>query len=163
MKVVEVGTEISNKLHDAAKEEKVRDLEERDRQVREREQAHQSAAGSLAEGGPVYKYEIGPDGKQYAVEGHTRIKVRSGNTPEERIRNAKQAERAARAGGGTTPQSQRVAMEARQEIDKAEKEIEEKEKGSSGNNPHLNIQLKKAAETYRLIDNALSSETLRLD
>ncbi len=133
--VVEIGRQQSEGLHQAAEEEKVRDLEERDRQVRQREEAHARAAGNLAKGGPRYTYEIGPDGKRYAVEGHTEIQVKSGNTPEERLRNARRAQQAARAGGGMTPQSARVANEAKREAEKAREEIEEERSGDTQDSP----------------------------
>ncbi|MDP8209147.1 MAG: putative metalloprotease CJM1_0395 family protein [Candidatus Electryonea clarkiae] len=126
--VMKVGFEIVGNMRDAEEKEKIRDLKERDKKVREREQEHQRLAGNLTDGTPVYRYEIGPDGKQYAVEGHTNIRVREGRTPEKRLRNAERAERAARAGGAVTPQSSQIAFEAGQEASKARKEIEEHEK-----------------------------------
>ena len=46
-----------------------RELEKRDQEVRRHEQAHAAAAGSHTRGGPSFEFEIGPDGKQYAVAG----------------------------------------------------------------------------------------------
>ena len=58
----------------------LRDGEERlgpdpdgDREERQHEQAHLSAAGGHARGGPSYQYETGPDGKRYAVGGEVSI------------------------------------------------------------------------------------------
>ena len=47
----------------------VKQLKVRDQQVRAHEQAHLAAAGSLAQGGPSFSYQTGPDGKRYATGG----------------------------------------------------------------------------------------------
>ncbi|MBD3166758.1 hypothetical protein GF324_09180 [bacterium] len=130
--VVKVGAAVSTGLNEAAEEERTRDLEERDEKVRRRAEAQKAAAGSLAGGSPVYQYEIGPDGRQYAVSGHVNIKVREGRTPEERLKNAEKAERAATAGGEITPKSAQIAAEARREARRAREEIEE-QKREDGN------------------------------
>lgn len=54
-------------------EEQVRELQERDREVRAHEQAHLAAAGPYAKGGPTYEYQRGPDGRNYAVGGEVSI------------------------------------------------------------------------------------------
>lgn len=55
-----------------AEKQDVARLQQRDAQVRQEEQAHSSAAGDLA--GPIsYVYQIGPDGRQYAVGGSVPI------------------------------------------------------------------------------------------
>lgn len=47
-------------------------LQQRDAQVRQEEKAHAAAAGDLA--GPInYIYQVGPDGRQYAVGGTVQI------------------------------------------------------------------------------------------
>lgn len=48
-------------------------LAARDREVRQHEQAHLTAAGPYARGGPTYSYQSGPDGKQYAIGGQVSI------------------------------------------------------------------------------------------
>lgn len=52
----------------------VRELKERDAEVRRHEQAHARAGGQHA-GMPTYEYETGPDGKQYAIGGSTPIDI----------------------------------------------------------------------------------------
>lgn len=55
-------------------EKKVLDeMQARDREVRQHEQKHLQAAGSLAKGPARYIYQIGPDGKPYATGGSVRI------------------------------------------------------------------------------------------
>ena len=52
----------------------VRELKERDAEVRRHEQAH-ARAGAPHTGMPSYDYETGPDGKQYAIGGNTPIYI----------------------------------------------------------------------------------------
>ena len=74
-------------------EQMVRELEARDREVKAHEQAHKAAAGNLAAGGPTYTYQVGPDGKRYAIGGEVKIRLQTGRTPEETLRNAERARR----------------------------------------------------------------------
>jgi hypothetical protein len=104
-------------------EQQVRQLEKRDAEVRAHEQAHMAAAGAMAQGGPKYSYETGPDGKRYATGGEVNIVMKSGRTPEETIRNAQQVQAAALAPGDPSPTDQqtaaaaaRMAQEARQQL-----------------------------------------------
>lgn len=71
-------------------------LQQRDTHVRQHEAAHQAAGGSLT-GGATFSYQIGPDGRSYAVGGEVPVRLASGRTPEETISNARQARRAALA------------------------------------------------------------------
>lgn len=105
-------------------QEKVRELAARDRDVRAHEQAHKAAAGQLATG-PSYSYERGPDGKGYAVDGEVRISVREGDTPEETLRLAQQAQRAAQAPGELSAADQAVAAKAAAMATEARKAIQE--------------------------------------
>lgn len=58
---------MADELSDAD-EAQVRELQARDASVRQEEQAHAAAAGSMA--GPIkYEYATGPDGKRYVVNG----------------------------------------------------------------------------------------------
>jgi len=51
-------------------------LRQRDAQVRQEENAHAGAAGSIA-GPPVYTYQRGPDGRMYAVGGSVSINAQT--------------------------------------------------------------------------------------
>lgn len=101
----------------------VEELKQRDQEVRQHEAAHQSAAGDLAVGGPHYTYETGPDGKQYATGGEVKIAVGSGDTPEEKLKNAQQAARAALAPAEPSGQDRAVAAEAQQTAMEAQQEM----------------------------------------
>ena len=110
-------------------------LKTRDREVRAHEQAHLAAAGGLATSGAKFEFETGPDGMRYAVGGEVSISMRSGNTPEETIRNAEQVQRAALAPVDPSPQDRSIAadaaskaMEARMEIVQEATHPEAKEK-----------------------------------
>lgn len=93
-------------------ETEVRDLQARDREVRAHEEAHKAAAGDLALGGPTYDYERAPDGQEYAVGGEVQIALKPGRTPEETVRNAQRARRAALAPAEPSGQDRKVAAEA---------------------------------------------------
>lgn len=54
--------------------EEVEELKARDAEVRRQEQAHAARGGSYA-ATPHYKYETGPDGRRYVVEGNVSIDV----------------------------------------------------------------------------------------
>ena len=91
----------------------VEKLKTRDREVRAHEQAHLSAAGSYARGGPRYEYETGPDNKRYAVGGEVGIDTSSiPDDPEATIRKAQVVRRAALAPAEPSPQDRQVASEA---------------------------------------------------
>lgn len=68
--------------------EQVRELEARDREVRQHEQAHVAAGGPYVTSGPNYEFEEGPDGRRYAVGGNVGIDVSPEDTPEATITKA---------------------------------------------------------------------------
>ena len=76
----------------------VKELASRDSEVRAHEAAHQAAGGGMV-GAASYSYQQGPDGKMYAIGGEVPISMTSGATPEETIKNARQAAAAAMAPG----------------------------------------------------------------
>lgn len=105
-------------------QEQVRELQQRDREVRTHENAHLAAGGSAVQGGPTFTYQSGPDGRQYAVGGEVSIQPRANSDdPEERIRHAELVRRAALAPGEPSPQDRSVAAAASQEIARATAEL----------------------------------------
>lgn len=58
---------------DPAEEEQVRQLRARDSEVRQHEAAHLAVLGRYARGGASFAYQIGPDGKAYAVGGSVTV------------------------------------------------------------------------------------------
>jgi len=101
-------------LSDEARDE-VRKLETRDREVRTHEAAHQAAGGGLA-GGATFTYEVGPDGRSYAVGGEVSIRSAGGGTAsaEDSIAAARQVRAAALAPGDPSAQDLAVAASAAQ-------------------------------------------------
>ena len=88
-------------------------LAARDREVRAHEAAHLATAGALANG-VDYTYEVGPDGKFYAVEGKVRVSIPPGQTPEQLLADARQLRAAADAPGDPSAQDMAVAAKASQ-------------------------------------------------
>jgi hypothetical protein len=80
----------------AEQERRVVELQQRDTHVRAHEAAHQAAGGDLT--GPAsFSYELGPDGRSYAVGGEVPVQARSGRTPDETIAIARRVRAAALA------------------------------------------------------------------
>jgi len=95
-----------------AEQEEVRELKERDREVRAHEMAHKAAAGELAPSGPHYEFQTGPDGRDYAVGGHVPIKIPASDDPKETLAKAEKARQAALAPADPSPADRAVAQEA---------------------------------------------------
>ncbi len=89
------------------------DLKSSDRDIRQHEQAHLSAAGGYARGGARFEYERGPDGNQYAVGGEVSIDSSSESTPEKTIQKMQVVQRAALAPREPSSQDRRVASQAK--------------------------------------------------
>lgn len=107
----------------------VRKLQQRDAEVRAHEAAHQAAAGGLANGGPSYNMQRGPDGKNYAIGGHVSIDTSKGRTPEETLQRSSQIRAAALAPSDPSGQDLKVAAAASQMAAEARQELQ-KEKGA---------------------------------
>lgn len=89
----------------------VRELQQRDREVRAHEAAHRAAAGGMVSGGS-YTYQTGPDGKNYAVGGEVSISGTHASSPQEQLRQAETIRRAALAPADPSPQDRMVAAQA---------------------------------------------------
>ncbi|GGD77097.1 putative metalloprotease CJM1_0395 family protein [Lacimicrobium alkaliphilum] len=109
---------------EAAEQRDVKELKERDREVRTHEQAHASVGGQYA-GSPSYEFETGPDGQRYAVGGEVSIDVSKEAEPEETLRKMQQVRSAALAPAEPSPQDLRVAAEAQQKSSEARQDIAE--------------------------------------
>lgn len=94
--------------------EAIRELAQRDREVRTHEQAHQAVGGQYA-GGMSLTFERGPDGKRYAVGGEVSIDISPvpGN-PAATMAKAEQVRRAALAPAEPSAQDRSVAAAATQ-------------------------------------------------
>lgn len=111
----------------------VQRLAARDRQVRAHEFAHLSVAGALATSGPNYSYQIGPDGRRYAVGGEVGIDTgKVADDPAATIAKAQRVRAAALAPADPSAQDLRIAAqatqmesEARVELARRQREAEE--------------------------------------
>jgi len=92
-----------------ADQQKVRDLQQRDREVRAHEMAHVAAGGSLVRNGASFSYETGPDGQRYAIGGEVSIDSSPGRTPEETRSKAERIKSAALAPADPSAQDRQVA------------------------------------------------------
>lgn len=108
-----------------AEKQLIMELRARDREVRQHEQQHRAAAGSLVRGSIKYDYQTGPDGRRYAIGGEISIDTAPEGTPEETIKKAQKILQAASAPAEPSPQDRRVAAEARQMLVQAEQALAE--------------------------------------
>jgi len=114
------------KLDDAQQRE-VRKLKQRDAEVRRHEAAHKNAAGSNAKGAPSFKFQKGPDGRQYAVGGEVSIDTSEvSGDPAATIRKMQQVRQAALAPANPSGQDRAVAAKAAQLEQKARAELAQK-------------------------------------
>lgn len=100
-------------------------LKARDREVRVREQAYK-AAGGRHPGVISYKYQVGPDGKRYAVGGEVAIeKTGFTSDPHETIDELETVRAAALAATPPSAKDRAVAIAALVKIKAAEAELRE--------------------------------------
>lgn len=101
----------------------VRELKQRDQKVRQHEMAHLMTSGGLAQGGPNYTYQKGPDGQNYAIGGHVNLDISPGTTPEETLQKAQTIQAAATAPADPSSQDRSIAAKASQMAMKARMEL----------------------------------------
>ncbi len=101
----------------------VQQLQQRDRAVRAHELAHVAAGGQYVTSPANYQYQVGPDGRRYAVGGEVSIDTSVPADPEEALAKAEVIERAALAPVDPSPQDYRVAARARQMAAEARREL----------------------------------------
>ncbi|MCE3263684.1 MAG: hypothetical protein K0R43_2763 [Pseudoduganella sp.] len=124
---------------------KVEQLKARDLAVRQHEQAHLAAAGSLAVSGANYTYQRGPNGVNYAVGGEVNIDTSPGRTPEETLEKARQVQAAALAPAEPSSQDRSVAARAAQLQQQAQAELSAKQQdvargyGLSNQQPTIDV------------------------
>jgi len=101
----------------------IQQLKLRDQEVRVHEQAHASVGGATT-GAPSYEYEIGPDGKQYAVAGEVSVDLSPvAGDPQATISKMEQVYAAALAPAEPSAQDMKVAAQATQLIAQARSEL----------------------------------------
>ena len=111
----------------------LRELRQRDAEVRAHEKAHMAAGGQYVAGGPSYEYQRGPDGRQYAIGGHVSIDASSiPDDPEASAAKARQVRRAALAPGEPSAQDRAVAAKAAAQEAQAAREKQEENGEAAG-------------------------------
>ena len=116
----------------------IRRLKAVEEDVREHELTHLKMAGPYA-GAVKYRYQTGPDGKQYIAGGHVSISIPSGRSSEDTVNVLTSLKMAALGPEDPSPHDRQVAsaleakiVVARQEIDKTKRDeigqMEEKQK-----------------------------------
>ncbi len=117
------AVDTSEQETDPAVEQKIKELKLRDQEVRTHEQAHASVGGA-ATGSPSFTYEVGPDGKKYAVEGEVSVDVSVvNNDPRATIRKMQNVYKAALAPVNPSAQDRKVANSAARAIVEAQGEL----------------------------------------
>ena len=121
-----------------AEQQIIRSLESRDKEVRTHERAH-AAVGGAYTGSPSYSFEIGPDGKKYAVEGEVAVDVTPvAGDPQETIAKMKKVQAAALAPANPSSQDIRVAASASSIIAEAQAELITANSESTEAKPKIN-------------------------
>src|SRR5690606_31300687 len=101
----------------------IRELKQRDQEVRAHEQAHAAIGGQYA-GAATFSYQLGPDGVRYAVGGEVSIDVsKVANDPQSTLDKMQQVQRAALAPAEPSSQDRQVAAQASQIAAQALSEI----------------------------------------
>ncbi len=107
-------------------EQKIVDqLQQRDREVKTHEMAHLASAGQYARGGPTYSYQMGPDGRRYAVGGEVAIDLGKEQTPEQTAEKMRVVKRAALAPAEPSATDRQIAATATAMETEARREIQD--------------------------------------
>ena len=116
------STKAKNELSDE-EQAQVKELKERDAEVRAHEAAHAATGGSFA-GSPSYEYQVGPDGKRYAIGGEVKIDTAPiEGDPQATIQKLQQVQAAALAPAEPSDQDRKVAQAAAAALREAQSEL----------------------------------------
>ncbi|MGD9162306.1 MAG: putative metalloprotease CJM1_0395 family protein [Desulfobacteraceae bacterium] len=143
----------------------VRELKQRDSEVRAHEAAHMAAGGIYVRGGASFTYQTGPDNGRYAVGGEVSIDTAPVNgDPEATIRKMQTVRSAALAPSNPSGQDRSVAAkasareaQAQQELaeERAEKVKENREKHSTVASEYKKTDTPSTESTRQIIDLAV--------
>lgn len=115
-------------------QQQIQELESRDQEVKAHEQAHAAVGGRYA-GAPSYSYELGPDGKQYAVGGEVQIDISPiPGDPQATVQKMQQVRAAALAPAEPSAADRRIAAEAMQRQIQAQAELVQQTSAGVSNN-----------------------------
>jgi hypothetical protein len=131
-------------------EEQVRELQKRDSEVKSHEQKHIASAGAYAKGGAVYDYQMGPDGKMYAIGGRVELDTSIPEDPDQALAKARTLRASATAVGDPSSADLSIAsyanqMEADARVEKQEENEEDLEENSNTSSSPLE-EYKKALQ-----------------
>lgn len=147
----EDSSEHSNPIEAFAHEQEIRQLKNRDKEVRSHEQAH-AAAGGAYTGPPSYGFEVGPDGKRYAVSGEVSVDLSpiEGN-PRATIAKMQKVRSAALAPANPSIQDTRVASSAQSIISQAQAQLARQnlESSSVGGEDETNDNINNTSDSIR--------------
>ncbi|HRX16383.1 MAG TPA: putative metalloprotease CJM1_0395 family protein [Spirochaetota bacterium] len=88
------------------------ELKQRDNHVRQHESSHANSPGVIQYGAPRFKYQLGPDGRPYAVGGEVTLGTMPSDNPQTARINADALRKAALANGDPSPQDLAAASSA---------------------------------------------------
>jgi hypothetical protein len=136
------GTLDPNSQKAFAEQKIINELKLRDQEVRTHELAHASVGGPST-GVPSYTFEVGPDGKKYAVAGEVSVDLSTidGN-PRATIAKMQKVHAAALAPANPSVQDTRVAASAARSILQAQSELAAINLEDPSKEKDLNIQVK---------------------
>jgi hypothetical protein len=140
--------------------QQIEQLKDRDLEVRAHELAHLAAAGSLANGGPKYDYQTGPDGKRYAVGGSVSIdNAPVSGDPQATIQKMTRVKAAALAPAEPSNQDRKVAADADRKKATAQQELTQQqlEETRETIQPRETSQPEPAAETSQPSESGASN------
>lgn len=144
------GEQTKNTDNDPKTKEIIAKLEARDSEVRAHEAAHMAAGGGVA-GEASFDYEIGPNGKAYAVGGEVPIDISPENDPKATQAKMQKVRAAALAPASPSPQDIKVAATASMIEMKAKME-EIKEKSDEAKEGVVKNGLKKYEEVQKITE-----------
>lgn len=117
------GEQAPKQQAEQQEQQEIRELKARDQEVKTHEQAHAAVGGRYA-GAPGYTYELGPDGKQYAVGGEVQIDISPiPGDPQATVQKMQQVRAAALAPAEPSAADRRIAAEAAQRQIQAQAEL----------------------------------------
>jgi hypothetical protein len=139
-----ITTSIHRIPHFLTTKEIITKLQARDTEVRAHEAAHMAAGGGIA-GGASYDYQIGPDGKAYAIGGEVPIDMSLEGNAKDTQAKMQKVKAAALAPANPSPQDIKVAATASM-IETKAKMQELKENSEEAKNGVKKAGLKKYEE-----------------
>lgn len=156
----EKGEQAPKQQAEQQEKQEVKELKARDQEVKTHEQAHAAVGGRYA-GAASYSYELGPDGKQYAVGGEVQIDISPvPNDPQATIQKMQQVRAAALAPAEPSAADRRIAAEATQQQVQAQAEFIKQNSASKQNSHTVNpatssgfgVQATQTEISYRVSD-----------